>query len=140
MGRNPVVGYIAAMHDTHLRPGWPALVPYLVVDEAAALAEWLAKALGAEIDELEHHEDGSLMHGTLRFGASVFELSDARPERPAQPSMLHLYLPDVDRAYSQAVALGATSLLEPTQLPYGERSCGLVDPAGNQWWLATYTG
>ena len=129
------------MSDSHLRPGWPALLPYLVVDDANKLLDWLPRALGAEIDEVEHRDDGTVLHATVRFGeTAMFEVSDAWPEIPARPCTLHLYVPNVDTLYAQAVALGAESVLEPTQMPYGERSCGLVDTAGNQWWLATYTG
>jgi uncharacterized glyoxalase superfamily protein PhnB len=35
---------------------------------------------------------------------------------------------------------GATSLYEPAQMPYGERSAGVMDPVGNHWYIATYTG
>jgi uncharacterized glyoxalase superfamily protein PhnB len=36
------------------------------------------------------------------------------------------------------MAAGATSLREPTTEFYGDRSAGLTDPFGNQWWMATH--
>lgn len=38
----------------------------------------------------------------------------------------------------QAVQAGGTSLREPTDEFYGDRSAGVSDACGNQWWLATH--
>ena len=32
----------------------------------------------------------------------------------------------------------ALQLYEPAEMPYGERSAGVKDPAGNQWYIATF--
>lgn len=127
------------MAESHLRPGWPALVPYLIVDDAQRLLEWLPRAFGAEIDEVDHNSDGSVMHSTVRMpGGGVLEISDSREEHPARPCTLHWYVPDVDKLYEGAVAMGAASLMPPSQMPYGERAAGITDPGGNHWYLAQY--
>jgi PhnB protein len=33
---------------------------------------------------------------------------------------------------------GATSLMEPADQFYGDRSAGVKDPVGNYWWIATH--
>lgn len=38
---------------------------------------------------------------------------------------------EVDVQYQNAVAHGATSLLEPTTEPWGQRTCFIADPEGN---------
>lgn len=38
---------------------------------------------------------------------------------------------EVDVQYQNAVAHGATSLLEPTTKPWGQRTCFIADPEGN---------
>ncbi|MGB0550222.1 MAG: VOC family protein [Limisphaerales bacterium] len=53
------------------------------------------------------------------------------------PSMLYLYVPDCDAAYAKAIAAGAKKLMEPMDQFYGERSGGVLDPLGNQWWFGT---
>ena len=128
------------MTDSHLRPGWQALLPYLIVDDAAKLLDWLARALGAEVEDVDKHDDGSVMHASVRLGGGVLEVSDARPEFPARPCALHYYVPDVDKLFQAAVALGTEVLMPPVDHDYGERACGLQDPCGNHWYLATYTG
>ena len=37
-----------------------------------------------------------------------------------------------------ALAAGATSILEPIEQSWGDRTCGVVDPFDNRWWVATH--
>jgi hypothetical protein len=48
------------------------------------------------------------------------------------------YLDDVDAAYERALGSGGESLREPQDQFYGDRSAGIKDRFGNQWWLATH--
>jgi PhnB protein len=52
--------------------------------------------------------------------------------------MLHLYMEDVDAVYQRAVQAGAKSVREPADQPYGDRSGGVEDTFGNQWWISTH--
>jgi PhnB protein len=52
--------------------------------------------------------------------------------------MVHLYVDDADAMYKRALEVGATSVREPTDQFYGDRTAGVKDPAGNQWWIATH--
>ena len=54
----------------------------------------------------------------------------------ALPSMVHLYLPNVDTVFQQALAAGATLVREPQDQPHGDRSGGIRGPCGNHWWIA----
>jgi PhnB protein len=62
-------------------------------------------------------------------------LSEARGPWKAMPAMLYLYLEDVDAAYARALAAGATSIAEPKDQFYGDRSGGVQDMCGNLWWV-----
>jgi PhnB protein len=44
----------------------------------------------------------------------------------------------VDAWYRRAVEAGATPLHEPADQPYGDRSGGVRDAFGNQWYIATH--
>jgi uncharacterized glyoxalase superfamily protein PhnB len=57
-----------------------------------------------------------------------------------RPNTIYMYVPDVDAAYRRAMAApgAAQSLREPTDEWYGDRSAGVQDSQGNQWWLATH--
>ena len=65
-------------------------------------------------------------------------LGDASPEFGATRSSTHLYVDDVDAAYDRALQAGGESLREPQDQFYGDRSAGIKDRFGNQWWLATH--
>jgi PhnB protein len=44
----------------------------------------------------------------------------------------------VDATYSRAVNAGAVSISEPADQSYGDRSGGVKDAFGNQWYIATH--
>jgi uncharacterized glyoxalase superfamily protein PhnB len=66
-------------------------------------------------------------------------ISEASDQHPPMQSMLHLYVPNVDSIYQRALAAGATSVMEPIDQFYGDRSGGVKDPSGVHWWIATHT-
>ena len=120
----------------HVPADLTAVTPYLIVDDAAGLIDFLEQAFGAETLARFEEED-RIAHAKLRLGDACVELSDARPEWPARPGSLHYYVPDTDAAYARALEAGATSIYEPADMPYGERSGGVEDPFGNHWYIAT---
>jgi uncharacterized glyoxalase superfamily protein PhnB len=111
--------------------------PYLVVNEAARLLDFLAKAFEAEqVGEPFKGPDGKIMHAAVRIGDSMVEVGDA-PAEP-MPANLHVYVADTDAAYRRAMEAGGTSLREPMTAFYGDRVAGVKDPCGNSWWLACH--
>jgi uncharacterized glyoxalase superfamily protein PhnB len=51
---------------------------------------------------------------------------------------LHLYVPDVDAAFDRAVKAGATSVMKPENMFWGDRYCQFKDPFGHSWGIATH--
>jgi hypothetical protein len=82
--------------------------------------------------------DGSIAHAQVQIGSSAVMVGGARDEWKALPMFMHLYVPDADAVYAQAIAAGATSMQEPMDEFYGDRTSGVKDPFGNLWWLATH--
>jgi len=118
--------------------GFHTVTPYLVVRDVAGLMDFLRDAFGARIKEAVPGPDGKVAHGEVVIGDSVVMLGEAREEHPPRPSTLYLYIPDCDDAYRRAMEAGATSIMKPTDMFYGDRNGGVMDPAGNQWWVATH--
>jgi PhnB protein len=119
--------------------GFHTVNPYITADGADKVVAFLQKAFGAELDhEPMKRPDGKLMHATLRVGDSMVMIAEASERAKAMPASLYLYLPDVDAAYQRAIKAGATSVMEPADQFYGDRSGGVTDSAGNQWYLATH--
>jgi PhnB protein len=44
----------------------------------------------------------------------------------------------VDSVYQLAVKAGGTTVMEPMDMFYGDRSGGVKDPSGNSWFIATH--
>ncbi len=77
------------------------------------------------------------MHAETRIGDSIVMLGQNNEKWPSTRSMIHLYVEDVDRVFQRAIEAGATPLREPETMFYGDRSGGVDDPWGTQWWIAT---
>ncbi len=127
---------------TQVKPvpeGYHTITPYLVVDGAEKNIHFMKEAFGAKVvHEPMMRPDGKIMHAELKIGDSLLMISD--PHERAQPTsvMLYLYVPNVDSVYQKALKAGAKSLMEPTDQFYGDRSGGVMDPAGNRWFIGTH--
>jgi len=118
--------------------GYHTVTPYLIAEDTDALIEFLERGLGATVIERHVGPDGRLMHASIQLGDSKLMMGQATGEWRALPTMLHLYVDDTDALFRQAVAAGARAIREPEDQFYGDRSAGVVDLAGNQWWISTH--
>jgi len=119
--------------------GYTAITPYLIVENAAELLDFLVNAFGAVERMRMAMPEGGIGHAEVEIDGAVLMLSDAAPpEFPAGDSKLHLYVKDVDSAYAQALSAGATSVAEPADQFYGDRVARIVDPCGNHWTVASH--
>jgi len=117
--------------------GYHTVTPYLVVEGASRLIEFMREAFGA-VERSRFGDGDRITHGEVQIGDSIIMLSDGQPAQPQFPAMIHLYVDDCDAVYRRALAAGATSLREPADQFYGDRSAGVSDAFGNQWWIATH--
>jgi len=119
--------------------GYHTLTPYLVVDGAEKIIHFMKEAFGARpVFDPMMRPDGKVMHAEFRIGDSVVMISDSSERAQATSAVLHLYVPNVDAVYQKALKAGATSLSEPADQFYGDRSGGVRDPAGNRWHIGTH--
>jgi PhnB protein len=114
------------------------VTPYLTVQGAAKLIDFLKQAFEAKEIHCMTRPDGVIGHAEVRIGDSVVMMSEACGEWKPMPAMLYLYVEDVDAVYQRALEKGATSLREPMDQFYGDRSGGVQDPCGNHWHIATH--
>lgn len=118
--------------------GYHSVTPYLLVQGAPKLLDFLKQAFDAKETERFTQPDGTIMHAEARIGDSVVMMGEPGGEFKAMPSSIHLYVNDTDATYERAMEAGATSLREPRNEFYGDRSAGVKDPFGNHWWIATH--
>lgn len=114
--------------------GFNSVCPYLCVADADALVAFIQKTFDAAVIDLHRNPDGRITHGSLKVGDSVVMLSEYEP----MPCMLHVYVTDVDACFARAVAAGGDVIRPVENQFYGDRSGGVKDPCGNQWWISTH--
>jgi uncharacterized glyoxalase superfamily protein PhnB len=117
-----------------------AVSPLLLVRDAPRLLAFLAATFGAEELVRIPGPDGSVRHAEVRIDDSVLMIGERQGLSDSVVGSVHVYVPDVDHCYRSALAAGGTSINEPRDLPYGDRSAGVRDPEGNLWWLGTHLG
>src|SRR4051812_23575340 len=118
--------------------GYHTVTPYLIVEGADKLVAFLKAAFNATVLMSTVNPDGKTGHTEVRIGDSIVMLSEARGEYHAMPAMLYVYVDDADFTYAKAIEAGATPVRPVEDQSYGDRSGGVKDMCGNQWWMATH--
>ena len=126
------------MSEPYAPDGYPRVTPYLTVDDAPRLLDFLIQVFDAEVIDKTERSDGKLAHAAVRIGDSIIELAEATDRFGPMPGAIHIYVPDVDRTHGLALKLGGVAVHEPTEMEYGERASAIKDPVGNNWYIATY--
>jgi PhnB protein len=106
------------------------VTPALFATSAADYIAFLERALGA-VEEMRAGDAEHVRYARLRIGDAAIELGDGAP----MPGAFMLYVTDPDERYERAVAAGATSIMTPSDQPYG-RIGGVRDFVGNQWFFS----
>ena len=113
----------------------------LFVKDMATMIRFYRDVLGFDIKEEENTDNVYLVKdGTLflLYGRNDFETLTGKRYEYLKGVNAHsemaLYVDSfsqVDEEYQKAIDNGATSLLEPTTEPWGQRTCFIADPEGN---------
>jgi uncharacterized glyoxalase superfamily protein PhnB len=117
--------------------GYHTVTPYLTVDDAGKLIEFVKVAFGATVLHAMTNDEGNIRHAEAQIGDSRVMIAQAFGEWKPRPSTLYLYVDDTDETFKRALAAGAKSLMEPADQFYGDRNGGVEDAFGNWWWIAT---
>ena len=123
-------------------PGYPRVSPYLLYEDAEAAVEYLQETFGFELrlsqigaagrthNELLLGDDGLVMLGQAGEGFSSPRTLDSFP-----PSMIHVYVDDVDALHARATGAGA-DVTDLELSPAGDRRFTATDPEGQLWVFA----
>ncbi|TVM03295.1 MAG: glyoxalase [Candidatus Brocadia sp. WS118] len=127
--------------------GFHTVTPCLTLKNSLKAIEFYKKAFGAKELGVYPAPDGkSTMHAVIQIGDSILMMGDEMPgqgckgaeSQGASPVGLYLYVPNVDAAFRQAVAAGATVTMAVTDMFWGDRCGSLKDPFGYAWMIATH--
>lgn len=111
-------------------------------DSKAAMALY-ETALGIEDVKMMESDSGWIMHGNFRIGDSVVFFNDEAEfsprKAPTGPTAVafFIYVPDVDAAYARAIKAEMTSVFEPADMFWGDRTAVVTDPFHYTWTFAT---
>jgi uncharacterized glyoxalase superfamily protein PhnB len=105
------------------------IIPEVAYPDVLVAAEWLCRALGfTERLRIGTHRF------QLQFGdASIVVVERAGAGAPSGCGGIMLRVVGIDAYYAKAVAAGAQSIGPPTDYPFGERQCSVLDPGGHRW-------
>jgi PhnB protein len=117
--------------------GYHTVTPVLTVHGAADLIDFLKQAFDAKETFRLPGPNGTVMHAEVKIGDSMIMLGEATDQWKPMPATVALYVEDADAWYQRALRTGATSVREPSDQFYGDRSAGVKDFAGNHWWIHT---
>ena len=127
-------------------PGYTRVAPYLLYEDAARAIDYLREAFGFEKRlaqtgaagrmhaELLLGEDGLVMVGQAWDGFSSPRTLGVHP-----PSLIHVYVDDVDALHGRARRAGA-DVTELEMSPVGDRRFTATDPEGQVWVFAQRVG
>ena len=122
------------MKDLKIPEGYQRLMPYLIVENAAAFFDFTKNVFGAEERSRTMRTETLIMHAEISIGGSVIMFADTTEQYAKQPAGMFIYVDDCDKVYQNAIANGAVTAMEPADQSYG-RSAGVKDPFGNTWWI-----
>jgi PhnB protein len=123
--------------------GVTAITAYLTIKGAAKAIDFYKQAFGAQ--ELTRHAspDGMIGHASLRIGDSIVYLCDemmgakSATSLGGSPVTLHMYVPDCDATWKQAIAAGGKEIMPLSDQFWGDRYGLLADPFGHLWGITT---
>ncbi len=118
---------------------------HLAVTGGAAYLDFLKRAFGAQEIDRSEGPGGKLMHATVRIGDSNLMLADDFGTEFGMPPLavgrmpfhVHLYVPDADAMWAQALAAGCEAIMPIGDQFWGDRYGYLRDPFGHTWAIAT---
>ena len=128
--------------------GYHTLTPYLTIKGADKAIDFYKKALGAEeIFRMPMPDGKTVAHAELMIGDSHLMISEEWPQPGCAVSpttaknttvTVHMYVNDVDKAFKRAVDGGATGVMPPVDMFWGDRFAKVADPFGHHWSIATH--
>lgn len=129
----------------HIPDGYHTVTPSIIVKDPDAAIALYKKAFGAEEIMVLRTPEGCVMHAEIKIGNSPIMLGGEWPDHGMKAPMpghsssgLHVYVPDVDKAFQRAVDAGCAVAFPPADMFWGDRYGKVIDPHGHVWGLATH--
>ena len=126
--------------------GYRTITPCLTVNGVERAVDFYTAAFDAAEKVRLYSADGTvILHTELKIGNSLVFLAEENPALGiysptalgGSSTLVHLYVEDVDRAWSRAIAAGAVEVMPLVDTYWGDRFGKLADPFGHVWSIAS---
>lgn len=124
------------VYNTLLPKNCSTVNAYLFIENAETYIDFLKNGLFGEEIGRAVSESGEIQNAQIEIGQSRIMISQARGQFLGMKTSMYLYTHDVDTLYANALKHGAKGEFEAADMDYGDRQAGIIDPAGNYWWIS----
>lgn len=116
--------------------GYATVNPFIITADAADLTRFVVEVFEGQErpDARTVDEDGLLLQAEVRVGTTTIMLAERKPDWPFTPSLLQVYVDDLDAVLERALARGARLVTRPTDF-FGTLFARVQDPSANLWWI-----
>lgn len=124
------------MSDIKIPDCYQQVMPYLIIQNAAAFMDFMMKVFGAKEKYKVMRDEQTIMHGEVSLGVCTIMFADSTDAHSVQNAGLFIYVANADETFQKALDAGATEVMPVSDQSYG-RSGGVKDPFGNTWWVTS---
>lgn len=116
--------------------GYATVNPFIITRDSEELTQFIVEVFGG-VERSENHtidDDGLLLQGEVVIGTTTVMLAERKPGWPFTPSLLQVYVDDIEATLERALARGARLITRPTDF-FGTSFARFQDPSANIWWV-----
>jgi PhnB protein len=116
--------------------GFNTVTPYFIVCDADAYVAFLVSAFDAKEIGRSLRPDGKVANAQVKIGTSILMIGEAPDKDSQMRGSYYLYVENADIAVEKAINHGAELKMPVSDMCYGDRQGGVIDPFGNIWWVS----
>ena len=121
----------------YIPEGYGTVFPYIFVEDMDRFVDFLKNVFDAKELGRTVIPGRGVANCRIRIGTTSFMASEGGEGFPPMPVAHYVYVENADATFAKALANGAKKVMDPADMPYGDRQGGVVDPCGNTWWIST---
>lgn len=123
-------------NNSQLPDYYQTVMPYLILEDVEVFLKFVNKVFNAE-EKMKHVDDNKrVAHAEITIGDSTIMVGESTDNWKVQTAGLYINVQSADKTYEKALKAGAKSVMELSDQDYG-RTCGVLDPTGNTWWITS---
>lgn len=112
-----------------------AVQTWIATSDTSLLLDFVTRVFDATELGRVPTEDGGIGHAEFRIGDTWMLAFDGRPDWPALPALLRVWVDDAAATMDAAVSAGAGVVTPLSDNAFGQRGGRVRDPLGNIWWV-----